>query len=110
MGLLSAMLSTDPPQAVSNLAVEKTGVAATSVNTNDPVENEYNRILLDDDAAEKDVLRWADDAEAFNKATGSDPKVTLHMRIQQRLDTVKSEYQDFLQLHPEHVNAHLAFG
>jgi len=32
------------------------------------------------------------------------------MRIQQRLDRVRREYEDFLQLHPEHVNAHLAFG
>jgi tetratricopeptide (TPR) repeat protein len=110
VGLLGAVLSTNPPQAVSNLVAEKTGVVVADVNTNDPVENDYYKILLDDDAAEKDVLKWSDDAEAFDKAAGSDPKVTLHLRIQQRLDGVRREYEDFLQSHPKHVNAHLAFG
>jgi hypothetical protein len=58
VGLLSAVLSTNPPQAVSNLVAEKTGVSISVVNTNDPVENEYYRILMDDDAAEKDILHW----------------------------------------------------
>jgi tetratricopeptide (TPR) repeat protein len=110
LGILGAVLSTNPSPAVSNLVAEKTGASAPLINTNDPVEAEYYRILLDDDAAEKDILRWSDDSEAFDKAIGGDPKVTLHMRIQQRLDRVRREYEDFLQLHPEHVNAHLAFG
>ncbi len=32
------------------------------------------------------------------------------MRIQQRLETERREYENFLQRHPDHVNAHLAFG
>jgi tetratricopeptide (TPR) repeat protein len=109
-GLLSAALSANAQQAASNLVAEKTGDSIAIVNTNDPAETEYRKILLDDDAAEKDVLHWTDDAEAFDKAAGSDPKATLHLRIQQRLDTVRREYESFLRLHPEHVNAHLAFG
>ncbi len=110
MGLLSAVLSTNPPQAVSNLVAEKTGVSINVVNTNDPVENEYYKILLDDDAAEKDILHWTDDADAFDKAAGKDPKTTLHLRIQERLDLVRGEYKGFLRRHPQHINAHLAFG
>lgn len=111
VGLLSAVLSTNTPQAVSNLvAEEKIVLPVTVVTTNDPVADEYHRILVDDDAAEKDILRWSDDAEAFDKAAGTDPKVTLHLRIQQRLDGVRREYETFLQQHPQHVNAHLAFG
>jgi tetratricopeptide (TPR) repeat protein len=110
VGLLSAVLATNPPQAVSNLVAEKTGVSIPVVDTNDPVESQYHKILLDDDAAEKDVLRWTDDAEAFEKAAGSNPKATLHMRIQQRLDAVRREYENFLQRHPDHVNGHLAYG
>jgi tetratricopeptide (TPR) repeat protein len=110
VGLLSAVLSTNPPQAVSNLVAEKTGVSISVVNTNDPVENEYYKIILDDDAAEKDVLHWTDDADAFDKAAGNDRKATLHLRIQARLDAVRHEYESFLQRHPDHVNAHLAFG
>ncbi|MGA2749427.1 MAG: hypothetical protein ABSG59_11680 [Verrucomicrobiota bacterium] len=80
------------------------------VNTNDPVESEYYKILLDDDAAEKDVLNWTENAEAFAKAGGDDRRLTLHLRIEQRLDRVRREYEDFVQRHPKHVNAHLAYG
>ncbi len=110
VGLLSAVLSTNPPQATSNLVAEKTGISIPVINTNDPVENEYYKILLDDDAAEKDVLQWSENSEAFAKVAGSDPKATLHLRIQQRLDGVRREYETFLGKHPDHVNAHLAFG
>ena len=110
VGLLSAVLSTNPPQATSNLVAEKTGVSIPVINTNDPVENEYYKVLEDDDAAEKDVLNWSEDSEAFAKVAGSDSKATLHLRIKQRLDGVRSEYETFLEKHPDHVNAHLAFG
>jgi len=110
VGLLAAALSTNPPQAVSNLVAEKTGVSVPIVNTNDPVESEYYKILLDDDAAEKDVLNWTENAEAFAKAGGDDRRLTLHLRIEQRLDRVRREYEDFVQRHPKHVNAHLAYG
>lgn len=110
VGLLSAVLATNPPQAESNVVAEKTGVSVPLVDTSDIVENEYQKIIGDDDAAEKDVLRWTDDAEAFEKAAGANPKATLHMRIQQRLDGVRREYENFLQRHPDHVNGHLAYG
>jgi tetratricopeptide (TPR) repeat protein len=110
VGLLSAVLATNAPQAVSNFVAEKTGIAIPVLDTNDPVEAEYYKVLLDDDAAEKDVLHWTDDAEAFDKAAGHDPKVTLHLKIQHRLEAVRHEYENFLQKHPDHVNGHLAFG
>jgi tetratricopeptide (TPR) repeat protein len=109
-GLLGAVLATNSPQAVSNLVAEKTGFSIPVINTNDPVEREYYQILLDDDAAEKEVLGWMDNADAFEKAGGGKASPTLNLKIQQRLDVVKKEYQDFIQLHPKHVNARLAFG
>jgi tetratricopeptide (TPR) repeat protein len=110
VGLLSAVLSTNPPLATSNLVAEKTGISIPVINTNDPVESEYYKILVDDDAAEKDILRWSDNADAFDKAAGPNPKTSLHLRIQQRLDIVRREYEGFLERHPNHVNAHLAYG
>jgi tetratricopeptide (TPR) repeat protein len=110
VGLLSAVLATNSPQAVSNLVAEKTGVSIPIIDTNNPVENEYYKLLVDDDAAEKDVIQWTDNADAFTKAAGQDPNLTLHMKIQQRLEVVRREYENFLQRHPRHVNAHLAFG
>lgn len=112
-GLLGALLATNSPQAVSNLVAEKTGLplpVTTVVSTNDPDENEFHRVLLDDDAAEKEVLGWMDNADAFTKAGGGKPSPTLNLKIQQRLDGIKKEYQDFIERHPKHVNARLAFG
>jgi tetratricopeptide (TPR) repeat protein len=110
IGLLSAALSTNPPVAVSNLAAEKTGVSIQAVNTNDPVETAYRKILEDDDAAEKDVLKWSDDAGTFSRAGAGESRVTLHARIQQRLEGIKAEYEDFILRHPDHAHARLAYG
>ena len=110
IGLLSAALATNPPVAVSNLVAEKTGVSIQVVNTNDPAERAYRKILEDDDAAEKDVLKWSDDAESFSRAGAGDPGVTLNARIRQRLEGIKAEYEDFILLHPNHASARLAYG
>ena len=108
--LLGAALAANPPPAATNLAAEKTGLSIPVINTNDPVENEYYRVLLDDDAAEKEILGWMDNADAFAKAGGGPSPLTLNMKIQQRLDGIKKEYEDFTERHPNHVNARLAFG
>jgi tetratricopeptide (TPR) repeat protein len=109
-GLLSAALLTNSPQVLSNLAAEKTGASVPVINTNDPVENEYYNILLADDAAEKDILKWTDNAAAPDPAGGGEAKLTLNMRVRQRLGSVRQLYENFLQRNPKHVNARLAFG
>jgi tetratricopeptide (TPR) repeat protein len=110
VGLLSAVLSTNTPVAVSNLVAEKTGISIPVINTNDPVEAAYYKVLQDDDAAEKDVIKWTDDAETFSKAGAGDQRVTLHLRIQKRLDGIKAEYEDFIAHHPDHAHIRLAYG
>jgi len=107
--LASAVLVTNAPPTVSNLVAEKTGLSAPVINTNDPVENEYYNILLADDAAEKDIIKWTDDAQVIAKG-GEEAKLTLRSRIKKRLDGVRWLYDDFVQRHPRHVNAHLAYG
>lgn len=71
---------------------------------------EYRKVLEDDDAAEQDVLKWSEDAEAFAQAGGNESKLALRLQIRQRVDGVRKEYEDFLKRHPEHVNGHIAFG
>jgi tetratricopeptide (TPR) repeat protein len=109
-GILGALLATNSPQAVSNRVVERAGFTIPLASTNDPVENEFYQVLLDDDTAEKEVLGWMDNADAFTKAGGGKASPTLNLKIQQRLDGIKKEYQDFVERHPKHVNARLAFG
>ena len=93
VGLLSAALSTNPPVAISNLVTEKTGMSLQSVNTNDPVETACFKILLDDAAAENDVLKWTEAARASAGGGGGDTNLTLNARIRRRLNGVKAEEQ-----------------
>jgi tetratricopeptide (TPR) repeat protein len=110
VGLLCAALSTNPPIAVSNQVAGKTGVSMQAADTNDPVEAAYHKLLEDDDAAEKDVIKWTDDAEAFAKAGVGGEQLTLNARVKQRLAGIKTEYEAFLELYPNHAKARLAFG
>ena len=110
VGFLGAALATNPPPAASNVVAVTAAPSIPVINTNDPVENEYYKVLLDDDAAEKEVLGWINDADAFAKAGGGGSTLTLDLKIQQRLDGIKREYEDFIERHPRHANARLAFG
>jgi len=110
IGLLSVALATNTPAATGPPAAPSNGAPAHPALIQDPVEAAYRKVLEDDDAAEKDVLKWTDDADAFAKAGAGDPRITLNARIRQRLKEVKAEYEDFIQQHPDHANARLAFG
>lgn len=105
IGLLSALVSSNQPAAVSNLVENTTGVSVEISNPNDPVEKEYLKLLADDDAAHAEVDRWIiEDRNATNHSA------TLTLRIEQRFDSVKKDYENFLRRNPKHVRAHLAFG
>ena len=104
------MLAAHSPPDASQVVAEKAGFSVTATNSNDPDENEYHRLLLEDDAAEKEVLGWMANADAFAKAGGGESQLTLNSKIQKRLDIIKKEYEDFVERHPKHVNARLAFG
>jgi tetratricopeptide (TPR) repeat protein len=107
---MGAVLATNSPQAASNVVADTAAASIPVINRNDPVENEYYKVLVDDDTAEKEVLGWMNDADGFAKAGGGGSTLTLNLKIQQRLDGIKREYEDFVELHPRHVNIRLAFG
>jgi len=109
---LGGALVTNGPETVNTQTASNTNVPlpTTTVVAQDPSGDEYRQILLDDDAAEKEILGWMDKSDAFAKAGGGDSKVTLNSKIQQRLDGIKKEYQDFIERHPKHVKIRLAYG
>lgn len=110
IGLLAAALSTNSPAAASSLAADNSRLVLQVNNTNDPVDTAFHKILLDDDAAEQDVLKWSDEADQFSGAGAGDAKITLSARIRKRLDGIRGEYENFIALHPNHASARLAFG
>ncbi len=110
IGLATAALLGNPADGASNSVPANGGVAISSINTNDPVERDFRKVMVDDDDAEKEILSWMDSAENFDKSGGKSSAVTLNLRIQKKLDGIKREYEDFVDRHPDHVNARLAFG
>jgi tetratricopeptide (TPR) repeat protein len=109
-GLLAALISTNAPTAVSNLVQQKTGIAIEIANPNDPVTQEYLKLVADDDTAVEEIEKWSDDAKRLPGGAGEAARTTLNLRIHTRLDGVKKNYQDFIERHPDFVRARLAFG
>ena len=58
IGLLSALVATNQPTAVSNLIANKTGVSVVISDANNPVEREFERLLDDEEAAQAEVDGW----------------------------------------------------
>jgi tetratricopeptide (TPR) repeat protein len=110
IGLLGALVATNQPQVVSNLIVANTGISIAVPDPNDPVEKAYQKLLADDDAAQEEVDQWIRDNQAFAAQGGGAPKAVLNERIKVRFAPVRQAYENFLQSHPEHVRARLAYG
>lgn len=109
-GLLAAALATNQSAAVSNLILERTGVRVEVPNPNDPVEQEYQKLLAADDAAHAEIDRWIQDDQRFRAEGAGLTSGTLRPRIKQRLEPVRQRYEEFLQRHPDHVRARIAYG
>ena len=110
MGLLSALVATNQPVAVSNFVARTTGISLAVPDPNDPVEKEYQKLLETDDAAQEEVDKWIREETAFREKGAGLPDATLQARIEQRLKAVRDTYEGFLRQHPEHARAHLAYG
>jgi tetratricopeptide (TPR) repeat protein len=110
IGLVSALVATNQPAALSNLVERTTGVKVEVPNPNDPVEQEFRKLLELDDQAQADADRMIRENEAFaEKGTGVSQGV-LKLKLEQRLAPVKKAYEDFLQRHPTHNRARIAYA
>jgi tetratricopeptide (TPR) repeat protein len=110
IGLLSALMATNQPAAVSNLIHQKTGAKIEIADPNDPIEQAYRKLLIEDDAAQAEVNRWIDERTATGTANTDVAKAALQARIRARYEKVKTAYDEFLKAHPKHVNARIAYG
>jgi tetratricopeptide (TPR) repeat protein len=110
IGLLGALLATNQPAAVSNLLLRKTGMVVGAVDANDPVENEYKKLLELDDASQEEVDKWIQENQAFAAQGAGISQSALNVKIEQRFEPVRKAYEDFIQRHPKHSRALLAYG
>lgn len=108
IGILSALLATNQPQAVSNFVQQQTGVSVPIVNPNDPAEKELHQIMVDDDAALDEVNQWMS-TNAIPR-TNSVAMAEFNKKIVARLNIVRDEYATFLRNHPDSARGYLAYG
>ena len=108
IGLLSALLATNQPQAVSNLVQQHTGVSLPIVDVNDPAEQGLRNLMIGDDAAMDEVNDWI---STNNIARTNTPAIAeLNQRIHARFDVMKHGYDSFLRNHPDSARGFLAYG
>ena len=106
IGVLSALLATNPPQAVSNLVQQETGVSV-DIPTN-PTERQLRQIMMADDTVLDEVNDWIH----TNTIPRSDTNALLALdhHIREDIDGVRRQYDFFLQSHPDSARGHLAYG
>jgi tetratricopeptide (TPR) repeat protein len=110
IGLLSALLATNQPQAVSNLIQQNAGVSVAIPNPGNPAEQELQKLMIADDDAQAEVDKWIQDNNAFAANGAGVPDAQLNQRIRARFDSVRKGYEDFLKRYPNSARGHLAYG
>jgi tetratricopeptide (TPR) repeat protein len=110
IGLVGALIATNQPLAVSNLIQQHPGVPVATVNPNDPAEKALAELMARDDAVLAEVDKWIRDNNAFAAQGAGESKEALNRRLRARLDSVRKDYEDFLQRFPKSARGHLAYG
>jgi len=100
IAILSALLCAGSPVATEWRAMVRAS----------PADQEYYRLLVEDDTAMTDVKRWMAENEAFRAVGGGIRDDELSAKIATRLQAVVAAYEDFLKRHPDHVEGRIAFG
>jgi len=107
---LGALLATNQPAAVSNLVQSETGISVKVTDPNDPVEQEFKRLMAEDDAAQAEVDQWIKDNAEFTAKGAGTPGPEMKKKILDRFAPVRKGYETFLEQHTNHVGAHVAYG
>jgi len=103
-----ALAATAQPAAVTN-QVRQTNTV-TAPDPNDPVEQEYQKLIEDDDETQAEVDKWIKDNNEFAlKGAGAKPE-DLNRRIKEKFAPIRKRYEDFVQRHPNHPRARVAYA
>ena len=110
IGLLSSLLATNPPAALSNLVQQKTGVSVPFQKPPDPFEKELKQLMIADDDAQQEVDGWILERQKAGSAESEVLEASFRARILDRFKPVRKGYEQFLEAHPDHAKARLAYG
>jgi tetratricopeptide (TPR) repeat protein len=110
IGLLGALVATNPPASMSNLLTATTGVSISVTASNDPVRMELKKVMEDDDSAQGEVDGWIVENQQFAAKGAGVPAEELNRRIRKRFERVRQGYEDFIKRHPDHAEARVAYA
>lgn len=110
IGLLSALVATNTPLAMSNLVQKKTGLAVAVANPNDPLAQAVKKLMEADDAAQAEVDRWIQERQKLDRKESDVEQAAFRAKLLRRFEPVKKGYESFLEAHPNHAEALLAYG
>ncbi len=108
VGILSALLATNQPAAISNVIQQQTGITVPVVDQNDPTEKELRAVMVEDDVALDEVNDWVSTNSI--PRTNQVARLAFQQRISERFGLVKKDYEYFLRNHPESARGFLAYG
>lgn len=97
------------PGARSNSFSQAKG-SSTLPDPDDAVEEEFQKIMVEDDEAQAEVDKWIRENRAFGEKGAAVPAAELKKRIEQRLQPVQQHYEEFLKKHPKHTRARVAYA
>ena len=109
--MLGVLVATSRLAADTNFVAGLTNPSPAAVpEANDPVEKEYKKLMEDDDAAQAEVDEWIKDNQEAATRGAAVPTADLQRRIRERFDPIRKAYDDFIQRHPDHARARIAYG
>lgn len=109
--LLGAALAASRLAAATNPVAGAASLApAAAPGTGDQIEKEFKKLMAEDDAAQAEVDQWIQDNDAAAARGAAVPSADLQRRIRDRFKPIRQAYEEFLQRHPDHARAHIAYG
>jgi tetratricopeptide (TPR) repeat protein len=109
IAFLSALLGAEPSVQTVKPSPPAQHKSASETPA-DPVEQEYEKILAQDEKALNEVERIVKEADAFAQKGARTPPDLLAEKVNKIIDPVRKSYVDFLAKNPKHVEAGLAYG
>jgi tetratricopeptide (TPR) repeat protein len=107
---LSPAPSTNAPALATNLLVQTPATPAAAPASKEAVEQEYHKLMDADDAAQAEVDKWIRENQDFAAKGAGLPQAELKERIRKRFEPVGKAYEDFIQRHPAHAAARVAYA
>lgn len=104
------MVTNPPPAAPTHHERGSASDSLAVTDPNDPVEQEFQKLMEADDAAQDEVDGWIKENQAFAAKGAGLPKEELNQRIRDRFEPIRKGYQAFIERHPDHARARVAYG